>query len=177
MIDKHGKCPACNGEWDDGDVAEVVSRLSVFVNSTEEVIENAIKTFGYTPENRVRFSKVITIQVGDKTYYQCNKIRCSRLFNIETEKQYLSLWDALQEDNVVIEIESKEEFVTDLEFEDVFNSEDNFNLKADVLPTKLIEEQKIEHKHEPVSSKAVEPPTNFQSLSRVLSRAKKQTNS
>lgn len=74
-FDPHAlNCPICNGNWDDGDVCEVLSRQDKFKNNPGRLL-NAAGNYGWTKENPKRFSKLTLVKTRfprDKmTYHQC----------------------------------------------------------------------------------------------------------
>lgn len=96
MLDKHGNCPACGRDWNGGDVLEEISKIELLINTTDKELVTAAESFGWETENKVRFSKVKTIQIEDKTYFQCHNIRCGTIFDAETGERYESMYDIKQ---------------------------------------------------------------------------------
>lgn len=96
-IDKYGECPNCQYDWSDGEMLGVVSKLEVFAGKSTTDLRAIAGAYGWTPENRAKFSNVVTISIGPSeatkgeliTYFQCPG--CKHLFNSETGEKYESL--------------------------------------------------------------------------------------
>jgi hypothetical protein len=70
MIDP---CPHCNRELDAGDVYEILVEMPLSNRSAEKNIETA-REYGWTPENKKRFSKKVGCydMIEDRvTHYIC----------------------------------------------------------------------------------------------------------
>jgi len=79
-----GTCPECNTSWDNGEVIDYLMNKELFLGATSDkvVAENmARKSYGWTPENKKRISKLAFIEVSDGEdgfngldgFYQCTK--------------------------------------------------------------------------------------------------------
>lgn len=91
-IDKHGSCPNCEYGWDGGDILETVSQLSVFIGKEPHEIKRiAADCYGYTENNKTRFTnlKQIEIPVEDISVWQCP--RCNHVWDKVTNHHYKSL--------------------------------------------------------------------------------------
>lgn len=98
-LDKHGLCPACNTNWDSGDMLDVLGKLAVFANKRPDEVAKIASSYGWTPGNKARFSNVIIVtfpiapnRPAETTFYQCP--RCIVTFNALTGEKFNSLIDA-----------------------------------------------------------------------------------
>ena len=95
MIDKLGLCPHCNKDWKGKDAYEAIRSMSVHILTPEKELRALAAQFGWTPENPVKLSKVITIILTDDiTLYECPK--CHHVFEKDSEQKYTSLYEAKQ---------------------------------------------------------------------------------
>jgi len=79
-----GTCPECKTSWDNGEVVDYLMNSELYLAATTDraIAEyTARKSYGWTPENQKRISKLAFIETsdGDDTfngldgYYQCPK--------------------------------------------------------------------------------------------------------
>lgn len=77
-----GTCPECKASWDNGEVVDYLMNKEVYLAATTDraIAEyTATKSYGWTPQNQKRMSKLVFIESsdGDETfngldgYYQC----------------------------------------------------------------------------------------------------------
>lgn len=75
-----GRCPECDADWDLGEAPDVWLKnnaTSVPQDIARQLAENDSKLRGWTPENKMRVSSLITIENSDNflfdttQYYQC----------------------------------------------------------------------------------------------------------
>ena len=95
-IDKLGECPNCGKSWDDGDILENLNRMSVFTHTYPPTMKKVAAAMGYSEDNKTHFSSVIVHQFDGKTLYECPRISCKHVFNIETGEEYTSLFEFKQ---------------------------------------------------------------------------------
>lgn len=107
-LDRYGKCPNCQAEWDGGDILNNLRRLQVLSEKTEEELVNiAFQGFGYQKSNPKNFSRVIAISVvpvepnginphTTPNLYMCPE--CRQVWDALTGKHYGSLFMAKNKD-------------------------------------------------------------------------------
>ena len=82
------ECPVCKESWDDGDIRDQLKASGRYDNRTDEELTNAAKSYGWTPENPQRFSKLIGIEVMGKydgiSYWKCP--HCSTFWDRWTDE-------------------------------------------------------------------------------------------
>jgi Zn-finger nucleic acid-binding protein len=77
-----GTCPECKASWDNGEVVDYLMNGELYLAATTDrnIAEyTARKSYGWTPENQKRISKLAFVETsdGDETfngldgYYQC----------------------------------------------------------------------------------------------------------
>jgi hypothetical protein len=77
-----GTCPECKASWDNGEVVDYLMDKELYLGAISDrgIAENtARKSYGWTPENQKRISKLAFVETsdGDETfngldgYYQC----------------------------------------------------------------------------------------------------------
>lgn len=77
-----GTCPECKASWDNGEVVDYLMDKELYLGATTDraIAEHtARKSYGWTPENQKRISKLAFVETsdGDETfngldgYYQC----------------------------------------------------------------------------------------------------------
>lgn len=95
-IDKLGKCPHCNKDWDGGDIYDVLASMGVNVIKSQKDVEELAKGYGWTPENKLHFSNTNTIEIDHplmkEVFYQCNK--CNYVYEALTGKEYRNIQEA-----------------------------------------------------------------------------------
>jgi len=65
-------CPHCSYNFDDGDIYEVLRNNEYYQNMTDEQVKDAARCYGWSEENRKRFTKKILYQpVRGKQFYKC----------------------------------------------------------------------------------------------------------
>lgn len=83
-----GACPECKASWDNGEVVDYLMDKDLFLGATSDramAEYTATKSYGWTPENQKRISKLTFIESsdGDDTfngldgYYQCPQCQVS----------------------------------------------------------------------------------------------------
>ena len=86
-IDKLTVCPKCGADWDDGDIYEYFRKTNPD-QSEEEALKSA-KMFGWSNENRERFSRLIGVEISGNydgvSYWQCPD--CGTTWNRFTNKE------------------------------------------------------------------------------------------
>jgi Zn-finger nucleic acid-binding protein len=72
------QCPICNGNWDGGDIAEYLFNRGDNI-TIEEAEKDAAKYYGWSKDNRLRFRKVIGIEIQGEydgvSFWQCPHCR------------------------------------------------------------------------------------------------------
>lgn len=66
VINRHGNCPVCDPpfSWDGGDILEEIRKIGAFSTKTEpELLEIAANCYGYTPDNKARFTKLASVEI------------------------------------------------------------------------------------------------------------------
>lgn len=105
MIDKHGKCPNCNTNWDAGDIKDNLRSLNVLSHKTEYELTKAASLYGWQEEKPIKFSKVSIIVLEDKAIlYKCPEIRCGHLFDANTGEEFEYLLEAKNSHYKIIEV-------------------------------------------------------------------------
>lgn len=65
-------CLHCGTDLDDGDVFQKLRSMSVYKEKNDNEIEVIAMHYGWTPQNKTRFSKKIVVQpCGDSQYTMC----------------------------------------------------------------------------------------------------------
>ena len=102
-MDKYGQCPNCKESWDGGDMLETIGAIELLsIKSKTEISYLVSSNYGYTEQNKARFSKVITHNIDGIQLIQCPNTRCSHVFDTEG-KEYTSVREAIfnkKEDNL-----------------------------------------------------------------------------
>lgn len=93
-IDKYGVCPNCGVNWEGSEVHEEINSLNVFSHKSTNEVKTIAGEFGWSEDNKVKFSRVIVIQAEEKTFYQCPEIRCAVVYDTETGISYASIEEA-----------------------------------------------------------------------------------
>lgn len=62
-------CPHCGFELDNGDIYEKLRKMSVYKDNTDNEVEVAAMSYGWTPQNKKRFSKKVVVQPYDTSQY------------------------------------------------------------------------------------------------------------
>jgi hypothetical protein len=76
MLDKFGKCPTCGCNWNGGDIKEHISKMQVFHSRTEGELMQIAASYGWTPQNPIRFTKLVNVNRGpNKMYWRCPSCR------------------------------------------------------------------------------------------------------
>lgn len=97
-LDRHGNCPNCKKSWDGGDIYDYLYNLDINMSKTAQDIEKMASLYGWTPENKKKFSRVRVIEVTinnqyTDVYFECPD--CHKAFNSTTSEQYDSLTQAI----------------------------------------------------------------------------------
>lgn len=100
-IDKYGKCPNCETDWNKGDIHKVLSNINMFAHKTDYDISKIAQNYGWTEFNKGNFSSLKLIEVEDKKIAQCSNIRCGHFFDLETGNEFVNLLDAYNNINKV----------------------------------------------------------------------------
>lgn len=93
-VNKYGLCPSCNKSWEGKDIQDELNNLSVFKYKSQKNVEAIAGNFGYSEENKTKFSKVIVIESGNDIFYKCPEIRCGKVFNSKTGDKFNSIEQA-----------------------------------------------------------------------------------
>lgn len=74
------KCPHCGFDFDDGDIFTKLRNLSVYKDKSDNDVEIIALSYGWTPQNKKRFTKKIVVQLMDGP--QCTMCsECKVIFN------------------------------------------------------------------------------------------------
>ena len=79
-------CRYCKLDLDDGDIYEVLSADSYYKNYSQDDLIKAAGTYGWTVENKKRFSKIKTIHSDDSGYFIEICPACNGLAPLEINK-------------------------------------------------------------------------------------------
>lgn len=68
-LDRHGICPECGSNWDDGDILERLKKLRedgviYYGSKTDAELIEIAGHYGWTPDNPKRFSRIIGVELG-----------------------------------------------------------------------------------------------------------------
>jgi hypothetical protein len=68
QLDHAGVCPKCHVSWDGGDIFERMRALQImgepyYGSKTAEELRDCARDYGWTPENKKRFSKLIGVEL------------------------------------------------------------------------------------------------------------------
>jgi hypothetical protein len=117
-IDLHGRCPnkECNDNWDGGDILEQLGKIEAYSSmGYNDLVKLAEQSYGYTQENKKRFSRTIAIRFvpsvakdsyneylhtaeaassmkNSPDYIQCPK--CRKVYDIKTGEEFNSIPEA-----------------------------------------------------------------------------------
>jgi hypothetical protein len=94
-VDRSGRCPCCNENWDGGDILEQLSKLDIFFMIPKEAKKMAEK-YGWTEWEKKRFSNVIGVEF-EKHLQKTNMVQCPKcrhVFNVVTGQHFRSLNEA-----------------------------------------------------------------------------------
>lgn len=98
MIDKYGKCPRCEENWNAGDIKTVLSKLSIFAHKSDYELSQIATKYGWSEFDKTNFSKASSVILEDgREIFKCPNIRCGHLFDSKTEKEYSSIYDVYEE--------------------------------------------------------------------------------
>lgn len=90
------QCPDCGQDWDGGDIREAMANLDVNNYVDASVIEKLASMYGWTPEERKRFTKVKVYEIerfGAKfTFWECPK--CFHVLHRESGRCYVNIAEA-----------------------------------------------------------------------------------
>lgn len=96
MINKYGQCPNCKEEWNQGDIKQNISKLSLFGYKSDYEMSKIAGNYGWKEFSKTNFSRVSSIITEDgRELYKCPNIRCGYIFDSETEEEFDCLSDAL----------------------------------------------------------------------------------
>lgn len=88
-LNRYGLCPHCKSDWDGGDIFEELCKKEVLILQGD--VAKVAAMYGWTKDNKKRFSSVIGHTIQDKDYTECP--HCHHVFEQETSKEYKSLFD------------------------------------------------------------------------------------
>ena len=94
-VNRSGRCPCCNENWDGGDIFEELSKLDIFFMIPKEAKKMAEK-YGWTEWEKKRFSNVIGVEF-EKHLQKTNMVQCPKcrhVFNVVTGQHFRSLNEA-----------------------------------------------------------------------------------
>lgn len=103
MLDKYGKCPNCNEDWNSGDIKKVVENINMFAHKTDYEVGKIAQSYGWTEFNKGSFSSLKIIHTDNsKDVGQCPNIRCGHFFDLDTANEYCSINDAINNINEIV---------------------------------------------------------------------------
>jgi hypothetical protein len=109
-------CPHCKESWDGGDIRQVIGNLDIHQFTDSKKLDALAAEFGWTPENKKRFSKVKMYQLShdpdpEKLFAECS--HCGNTYRLSDGKHIgtaLALSEYKEEnDEVKEEKESQDE--------------------------------------------------------------------
>ncbi len=62
-------CPHCGYDLDDGDVFQRLRRMSTYKDKNDHEVEIVAMYYGWTPQNKKRFTKKVVVQPFDAPQY------------------------------------------------------------------------------------------------------------
>jgi hypothetical protein len=97
-LNKYGQCPICEYGWDGGDVLESLIALDVFKGKSQrELLTIASECYGYTEENKIRFTRLNSIDLTGKNagkgFWECPS--CRFVWNKATNEMFSTIKLAL----------------------------------------------------------------------------------
>jgi len=96
LTDKFSMCPVCGVTLDGGDAYNELAKLGINTNKSHEEILQLASQYGWTPTNKVRFTRLIVQDINGIVLYKCPSIRCSTVFGGKNLFAYESTQDALE---------------------------------------------------------------------------------
>lgn len=101
-IDLYGKCPNCKATWDGGDILEELKKLDIHMGRPEKEILELASHFGYTKENKKRFTRVIHNEIRGEhdgvSFTQCPL--CKHVWNRFTGLHFPTLQEGIAAGNL-----------------------------------------------------------------------------
>lgn len=92
-IDRLGNCPHCNKSWDGGDIRESIARMDIHQFKTVKELDDLAASFGWTPEDRKRFSKLRVYELhSTTTIYECPD--CMYVYNVDSGEEMMNIHSA-----------------------------------------------------------------------------------
>lgn len=85
-LDRHGDCPNCKASWDGGDIYETLSMMDIHIAKPPSDVLKLAEQFGWTKENKKRFSNIISHEIESSTYTTTNDInsKASKKITVST---------------------------------------------------------------------------------------------
>lgn len=63
MLDRFGKCPECDADWDAGDIFDILRRQVFYTNTSDEELRTLVES-SYSPP--YKFSRLIGVEIRGK---------------------------------------------------------------------------------------------------------------
>ncbi len=142
MIDKLGRCPNCNQNWDDGDTLTNLNKMDIFTHKLPADMLKIAAGLGYTETNKNKFSRVKVHERDRVILYECPNMRCGHVFNSETGEEYNSMYDyGRKEKSEKVKVYTSED-LGNIHTE-LIDKEDDCPFDVDNRPTKKYVEPKF----------------------------------
>jgi hypothetical protein len=91
-LDKYGKCPNCDTDWNMGDIRNVLRKIETFSGKSDYELDKIAALYGWTEFNRSNFTALEVLTTEDNLKLgKCPNMRCGHYFNIDTGEEFSSL--------------------------------------------------------------------------------------
>lgn len=97
-MNRNGECPHCGENWDGGEIIQVLGKMDTLAYNSAKDLQDIAAKFGWTPENKRRFSlvDVIETEVDHQKYTLLQCPKCNHVFDDESEIEFKNLQNAKQ---------------------------------------------------------------------------------